>query len=538
MLPKRINKLSGALTPTKGEYICADKAAKRTFRISDVVICRYSQVESSKRRGRIALKNLLIELLYSAPKRSRSPAHAAVACFLVATALTPRAQPQRGFESATSGRATGSTGGYYALIIGIDKYPLPLPSLKTAVNDAQSIGTTLRQIYGFQVTLLLDQAATRDNILKAMVQLRKKLDKNDNVLIYYAGHGSFDRKTKKGYWLPVDASPDSLDTSHNISADDITTEVRGIAASHVLIVSDSCFSGDLSRSYSTFSPSDGNAAYIRRMQYAPSRTLMASGSDEPVSDSGSEGHSIFAGLFLQALRAGPGPVFTAEDLFISIRKAVLARSGQSPQYVYLHDSLLDSTSLDNGDFVFTRGPAVPGAIVDSEASGSYIQRGAFSRAGIWRGFPDPFTLEFGPAESCRWQLWITNPVLELHLDNSGHIQGGSVQYIYNERWIQEPGKSCVSDVPADSRNLLTLSSYRMVGQTIHAEFRGSGPGAQTKPGAMATFDGEINDVSSEIHGELRLTRTDLSPSAAAWIWNIRLPASLSPDREAGEISAP
>ena len=29
---------------------------------------------------------------------------------------------------------------------------------------------------------------------------------NDNVLIYYAGHGFMDEETQKGFWVPVDAS--------------------------------------------------------------------------------------------------------------------------------------------------------------------------------------------------------------------------------------------------------------------------------------------------------------------------------------------
>lgn len=249
-------------------------------------------------------------------------------------------------------------GDFYALIIGIDDYTAPLPKLKTAVNDAQSVANLLSTKYGFRVTTLLNQDATRDNILKAITHFRKSLAENDSFLIYYAGHGSYDRETEKGYWLPVDADPDPLVTSRDISADDLTTEVRGLAARHVIIISDSCFSGDLSRGAGDFSPSDGSQAYIHRMLRAPSRTLMASGSDEPVSDSGSQGHSVFANLLIQAMQSHSEPSFTAEDLFVSIRKPVLARSGQSPQYTALRDTMRasagQSSSLDTGDFVFKR----------------------------------------------------------------------------------------------------------------------------------------------------------------------------------------
>ena len=244
-------------------------------------------------------------------------------------------------------------GNNFALVIGIDDYPTPLPKLKTAVNDAKSFAGLLTSKYGFQVTTLLNQDATRDKILGAITHFRKSLAENDSFLIYYAGHGSYDRATEKGYWLPVDADSDPLVTSRDISADDLVTEVRGLAARHVIIISDSCFSGDLSRDAGDFSPSDGNQAYIHRMQRAPSRTLMASGSDEPVSDSGSQGHSVFAALLLQAMQSRSGGTFTADDLFVSIRKSVLARSGQSPQYSPLRGSIRPSASLDTGDFVFS-----------------------------------------------------------------------------------------------------------------------------------------------------------------------------------------
>jgi len=245
-------------------------------------------------------------------------------------------------------------GNYYALVIGINDYAAPMPRLKTAVSDATSVADLLKGQYGFQVTMLLNQDATRDNIFKAITHFRKSLAENDSFLIYYAGHGSFDRETAKAYWLPADADPDPLVTSRDISADDLTTEVRGLAARHVIIISDSCFAGDISRDAGDFSTSDGNQAYIHRMQRAPSRTLMASGSDEPVSDSGSRGHSVFADLLLQAMQSPSDKSFTADDLFVSIRKSVLSRSGQSPQYTSLRDSIRSSSSLDHGDFVFNR----------------------------------------------------------------------------------------------------------------------------------------------------------------------------------------
>jgi hypothetical protein len=103
---------------------------------------------------------------------------------------------QRGFaEETPAGQGDPSPGKNYALVIGIDDYAAPLPKLKTAVNDAKSFADLLSSRYGFQVTMLLNQDATRDKILGAITHFRKGLAENDSFLIYYAGHGSYDRGT-------------------------------------------------------------------------------------------------------------------------------------------------------------------------------------------------------------------------------------------------------------------------------------------------------------------------------------------------------
>lgn len=82
---------------------------------------------------------------------------------------------------------------YYALIIGINAYN-NLKTLKTAVKDAQDVDKVLKQKYGFKTQLLLDKNATRDNILEVINDYRRTLYEKDNFLIYYAGHGKYDKK--------------------------------------------------------------------------------------------------------------------------------------------------------------------------------------------------------------------------------------------------------------------------------------------------------------------------------------------------------
>jgi TPR repeat protein len=278
---------------------------------------------------------------------------AALLCaFTLSFAFSPtRAAAQsRGLaaEPQMPGPGGPGTGNFYALVIGINDYRPPLARLKTAVNDAQAVGKLLHDRYGFKVTYLLDNNATRFNILDALDKYRNTLNENDNLLIYYAGHGFSDRDAEKAYWLPVDA--DSGMSPNRIIADDLTTGVRVLPSRHVLIISDSCYSGALTRDADTPVASDGEAAFIARMLRSRSRTLMASGGDEPVSDSGSNGHSVFAAAILHALTVEDNQMFTASDLFYgSVRQQVAGKSEQMPQY-----SIIRNSDHDEGDFVFMR----------------------------------------------------------------------------------------------------------------------------------------------------------------------------------------
>ena len=311
---------------------------------------------------------------HPAGRRQRAFLQIALAIAIAFPALYGSAQDQRGFDRpAEVAKAPFANGNYYALVIGIDQYPPPMKQLKTAVNDARAIGSVLEDKYGFQVQYLLDQDATRFKILDALSRYRNTLNENDNLLIYYAGHGYSDHDAEKAYWLPADA--DSGTSPNRIIADDLTTGVRVLPSRHVLIVSDSCYSGGLSRDADAPEHAGTESAFIARMLKSKSRTLMASGGDEPVSDSGSNGHSVFAYAVLRALERDDQPVFTASDLFYgSIRQQVAGRSSQLPQYTVIRNS-----DHDEGDFVFMHRAALVSSSADLSTKAPQTPADTFMR---------------------------------------------------------------------------------------------------------------------------------------------------------------
>ena len=236
-------------------------------------------------------------------------------------------------------------GSYHALVIGNDRYR-HLQHLKSARNDATAVTRLLTDQYGFRVSKLTD--ATRSDILGALARYRATLKPDDNLLIYYAGHGVVDNVTEQGFWLPIDA--EEQNPTNWISNSDLTGMLRAIRARHVMVVADSCYSGTLVRAASAqLRTAREKEKWIKRMLTKRGRTALVSGGLEPVSDSGvGRDHSVFAEAFLSALRENNN-VMDGQALFDAIKRPVVLNADQTPQY-----SDIKRAGHEGGEFMFVR----------------------------------------------------------------------------------------------------------------------------------------------------------------------------------------
>lgn len=195
-----------------------------------------------------------------------------------------------------------SVGNYHALLIGNNAYQ-NLPDLETPLNDISRLGNILKDRYGFKVEVL--ENATRFDTLAKLNEMRARLTSNDNLLLYYAGHGELDKKNQRGHWLPVDAS--STSTANWISNVDVTDILNVMQARQVLLVVDSCYSGTLTRSnlgrLSTKMTDAERKTWLELMASKRSRVVLASGGLAPVLDMGGGKHSVFAKALLDTMEA-------------------------------------------------------------------------------------------------------------------------------------------------------------------------------------------------------------------------------------------
>ncbi|MGE3539388.1 MAG: ankyrin repeat domain-containing protein [Candidatus Tectimicrobiota bacterium] len=272
-----------------------------------------------------------------------------------ATSAPPAAPPvatTRQPQASAAPRPSVNFGRYHALVIGNNAYT-ELGPLKTPINDAQAVAELLRNTYNFNVTLLKD--ASREDIIGALDRLRSTLSAQDNLLIYYAGHGRLDASEERGYWLPVNAKIESR--VQWISNTTITDALKAMAAKHIMVVADSCYSGTLARGIEVVQPPPPGAerdTYLSRIAQKRSRTVLTSGGLEPVTDSGGGEHSIFAKAFIEVLRDNQD-VLDGQQLFNLIRRPVILNAAQTPEYTDIRYA-----GHEGGDFLFVRRGALPG----------------------------------------------------------------------------------------------------------------------------------------------------------------------------------
>jgi peptidoglycan/xylan/chitin deacetylase (PgdA/CDA1 family)/tetratricopeptide (TPR) repeat protein len=241
----------------------------------------------------------------------------------------------------------------WAAVIGIDSYQ-KWPKLQYAAHDANGVRDILVQKYKFKpqnVFMLLDEDATRERILSLLgdkLADPKMVDKEDRVLVFFAGHGAT-RKLASGrdlgYIIPVDADLNNFE-GQAISMSNFQDIAEAIPAKHLLFVMDSCYSGlALTRG-----GPGASANYLQEIARREARQMFtAGGADEQVADNGPNGHSVFTWTLLQGLdgRAdlnGDG-VITATELATYVAPAVSSLSHQTPAFGNLPGS-------QGGDFIF------------------------------------------------------------------------------------------------------------------------------------------------------------------------------------------
>ena len=231
---------------------------------------------------------------------------------------------------------------YHGLFIAVQDYTdESVIDLNQPVNDAKALMHELRSEYNFaDEDMILLSNPDRATIIETFDHLTQTVEPNDNLLIFYAGHGIWDEDIEQGYWLPSDARKSSK--AAWLSNGTIRDYIRAIDSKHTLLITDACFSGGILKTREAFTTSKA----MLEMYKLPSRKAMTSGALKTVPDK-----SVFIEYLVKALKSNEQPLISADQLFTTFKYNVINNSpnGQVPQY-----GVISQADDEGGDFIFLK----------------------------------------------------------------------------------------------------------------------------------------------------------------------------------------
>ena len=219
---------------------------------------------------------------------------------------------------------TNTQGKNYLLAIAIDNYK-HISKLNNSVRDTDAVVQLLTTRYLFDapnIVRLYNAEANEREIYRELKRLALTLTEEDNLIVYFAGHGVYDEITKEGFWIPVDA--EQGEEADYIGNDKIIRYIKAIKARHIFLMADACFSGSLL--------TETRSDLQDRLESQASRWVLTSGRNEVVSDGKPGAHSPFAKSLLTVLaRKKIKPVLVSDIVqYVKKQTAKLTKSKQVP----------------------------------------------------------------------------------------------------------------------------------------------------------------------------------------------------------------
>lgn len=219
----------------------------------------------------------------------------------------------------------------WAVVVGVAAYD-HMPALRYTDDDAYRFYAFLKSLEGGalpdeQVRVLIDEEATRENLLGTLQEVFDKASPNDLVLFYFSGHGL------NGSFLPID-----FDGFNNkITHDEIAVMFNKCKAKYKLCIADACHSGSI------FAMRSGETEpvlnqYYQTLSKAVSGTalIMSSKADETSLESSGLRQGVFSHFLIRGLKGeadkNKDKIVSVQEIYEYIYENVRAYTGnrQSP----------------------------------------------------------------------------------------------------------------------------------------------------------------------------------------------------------------
>lgn len=151
-------------------------------------------------------------------------------------------EPGSDFLFVKGGREQGDTD--YAMLIGGSQYDswMDLPNPRF---DTETIASRLEDTYNFEVDKVLDP--TKNRFEEAIVGLYdRNYKEDDQLLVYFSGHGIYDKRLEEGFLVMKDSRLDDNTKSTYVSFSNLIALIENIPCEHITLVIDAAY-GNMER---------------------------------------------------------------------------------------------------------------------------------------------------------------------------------------------------------------------------------------------------------------------------------------------------
>jgi len=212
----------------------------------------------------------------------------------------------------------------HAVIVGISKYSNTQFNLNYAHSDAKLFHDFLKSPAGGSVPenkmkLLVNEEATRPNIVKWIKKIFEESSKEDLIIFYFAGHGWAEGQTM--YFLSNEVELDNL-IGTALSQDDVEKSFKYAKARRAVMIADACHAGATKISFGTARDIDiRNRLLLEIAQASEGLSLLtAAGSNQQSKEDvrWGGGHGVFTYNLIQGLK---GPADSDNNKIVTLREA-------------------------------------------------------------------------------------------------------------------------------------------------------------------------------------------------------------------------
>ena len=229
---------------------------------------------------------------------------------------------------------------FHAVLIACSNYSgSKWSKLPFTINEAKAYKKILTAQYGFDtgnIVELYDKGYVE--ILSALSSKLESLTENDNLIILFAGHGTYRKAGTEliGYWVPLNANAPEIDYISNKKLDEI---ISGCNAKHILMISDACYGAAMRGG------DDDENALPTKMEYIyKSRQMLTSGGLEKV-----PGESVFINMVMKSLELNKEKYLSTKLLYNLIFSGVKNQTDKEPEL-----NLFGKDGNQGGQFYFIR----------------------------------------------------------------------------------------------------------------------------------------------------------------------------------------